>query len=109
MSLGRIISAVFAWRCILGKSCDLSTANLCILQMKVSKEDDKMRANAANSAARAAIGGEDVLSKWQLMAEQARQQRDGPISPSASSRSPEKNQEYGGRGLFTAAKAGTGL
>lgn len=63
-----------------------------------------MRANAANSAARAAIGGEDVLSKWQLMAEQARQQRDGPFSPSASSRSPER-----GRGLFTAAKAGKGL
>lgn len=65
-----------------------------------------MRAHAANSAARAAIGGDDVLSKWQLMAEQARQKRDGAVSLSASPRSPDKNQEFGGNGLFTAAKAG---
>lgn len=41
------------------------------------EEDDKMRATAANVAARAAVGGDDVLSKWQLMAEQARQKREG--------------------------------
>ncbi|KAB2044992.1 hypothetical protein ES319_D01G130100v1 [Gossypium barbadense] len=41
------------------------------------EEDDKMRATAANVAARAAVGGDDMLSKWQLMAEQARQKRDG--------------------------------
>ncbi|WOL16961.1 transcription initiation factor TFIID subunit 4b-like isoform X2 [Canna indica] len=40
-------------------------------------EDDKMRTNAANVAARAAVGGDDMLSKWQLMAEQARQKREG--------------------------------
>jgi transcription initiation factor TFIID subunit 4 len=39
--------------------------------------DDKMRTNAANVAARAAVGGDDMLSKWQLMAEQARQKREG--------------------------------
>ncbi|XP_073224999.1 transcription initiation factor TFIID subunit 4b isoform X2 [Cicer arietinum] len=45
---------------------------------KVNKEvDDKMRTNAANVAARAAVGGPDMLSKWQLMAEQARQKREG--------------------------------
>eukprot|EP00252_Welwitschia_mirabilis_P005197 TRINITY_DN1568_c0_g2_i1.p1 TRINITY_DN1568_c0_g2~~TRINITY_DN1568_c0_g2_i1.p1 ORF type:complete len:1092 (-),score=296.70 TRINITY_DN1568_c0_g2_i1:621-3896(-) len=45
---------------------------------KVNKEEeDKMRTNAANVAARAAIGGDDMLSKWQLLAEQARQRREG--------------------------------
>ncbi|XP_010277095.1 PREDICTED: transcription initiation factor TFIID subunit 4b isoform X2 [Nelumbo nucifera] len=41
------------------------------------EEDDKMRTTAANVAARAAVGGDDMLSKWQLMAEQARQKREG--------------------------------
>ncbi|KAJ8485420.1 hypothetical protein OPV22_017905 [Ensete ventricosum] len=46
--------------------------------LKANKEeDDKMRATAANVAARAAVGGDDMLSKWQLMAEQARQKREG--------------------------------
>lgn len=36
-----------------------------------------MRTTAANVAARAAVGGDDMLSKWQLMAEQARQKREG--------------------------------
>jgi len=40
------------------------------------EEDDKMRTTAANVAARAAVGGDDMLSKWQLMA-QARQKREG--------------------------------
>ncbi|KAK9051090.1 hypothetical protein SSX86_027716 [Deinandra increscens subsp. villosa] len=53
---------------------------------KVNKEeDDKMRTTAANVAARAAVGGDDMLSKWQLMAEQARQKREGgPDTGSAS-------------------------
>ncbi|KAG9147148.1 hypothetical protein Leryth_005379 [Lithospermum erythrorhizon] len=41
------------------------------------EEDEKMRATAANVAARAAVGGDDMLYKWQLMAEQARQKREG--------------------------------
>ncbi|XP_058113026.1 transcription initiation factor TFIID subunit 4b-like isoform X4 [Magnolia sinica] len=41
------------------------------------EEDDKMRTTAANVAARAAVGGDDMLSKWQLMAEQARKKREG--------------------------------
>ncbi|XP_077249745.1 TBP-associated factor 4 [Tasmannia lanceolata] len=46
--------------------------------LKANKEeDDKMRTTAANVAARAAVGGDDMLSKWQLMAEQARQKREG--------------------------------
>ncbi|KAJ8541179.1 hypothetical protein K7X08_001995 [Anisodus acutangulus] len=46
--------------------------------IKVNKEeDDKMRTTAANVAARAAVGGDDMLSKWQLMADQARQKREG--------------------------------
>ncbi|XP_054812383.1 transcription initiation factor TFIID subunit 4b-like [Prosopis cineraria] len=53
---------------------------------KVNKEeDDKMRTNAANVAARAAVGGDDMLSKWQLMAEQARQKREGVVDASSSS------------------------
>ncbi|CAL9085059.1 unnamed protein product, partial [Musa textilis] len=53
--------------------------------LKANKEeDDKMRATAANVAARAAVGGDDMLSKWQLMAEQARQKRDGIDGASGS-------------------------
>lgn len=53
--------------------------------VKVNKEeDDKMRTTAANVAARAAVGGDDMLSKWQLMAEQARQKREGGIDATSS-------------------------
>lgn len=45
--------------------------------------DDKMRTNAANVAARVAVGGDDMLSKWQLMAEQSRQKREGVESTSS--------------------------
>lgn len=45
-------------------------------QASINKEEDeKMRTTAANAAARVAVGGDDHLSKWQLMAEQARQKR----------------------------------
>ncbi|XP_058114696.1 transcription initiation factor TFIID subunit 4b-like isoform X2 [Magnolia sinica] len=54
------------------------------------EEDDKMRTTAANVAARAAVGGDDMLSKWQLMAEQARLKREG-IQDGASSGSPGKD------------------
>nr|GEW20773.1 transcription initiation factor TFIID subunit 4b [Tanacetum cinerariifolium] len=53
---------------------------------KVNKEeDDKMRTTAANVAARAAVGGDDMLSKWQLMAEQARQKREGGADSASTS------------------------
>lgn len=53
---------------------------------KVNREvDDKMRTNAANVAARAAVGGDDMLSKWQLMAEQARQKREGGTDTASGS------------------------
>ena len=48
------------------------------------EEDDKMKTTAANVAARAAVGGDDMLSKWQLMAEQARQKREGGVDASGS-------------------------
>ncbi|OIS96842.1 transcription initiation factor tfiid subunit 4b [Nicotiana attenuata] len=52
----------------------------CIRSMKGNKEeDDKLRTTAANVAARAAVGGDDMMSKWQLMAEQARQKREGAL------------------------------
>lgn len=43
-----------------------------------------MRTTAANVAARAAVGGDDMLSKWQLMAEQARQKREGGVDAASS-------------------------
>ncbi|KAK6939705.1 RST domain [Dillenia turbinata] len=49
------------------------------------EEDDKMRTTAANVAARAAVGGDDMLSKWQLMAEQARQKREGGTDATSGS------------------------
>ncbi|WJX35272.1 hypothetical protein P8452_23288 [Trifolium repens] len=53
---------------------------------KMNKEvDDKMRTNAANVAARAAVGGDDMLSKWQLMAEQAKQKREGGTDTASGS------------------------
>ncbi|CAN0840743.1 Transcription initiation factor TFIID subunit 4b [Linum grandiflorum] len=69
---------------------------------KVNKDDDdKMRTTAANVAARAAAGGDDMLSKWQLMAEQARQKREaGPDSASSSqfgSDGSNKRQRLAGR------------
>lgn len=58
------------------------------INVKANKEeDDKMRTTAANVAARAAVGGDDMLSKWQLMAEQARQKREGGGADVASSTS----------------------
>lgn len=48
------------------------------------EEDDKMRTTAANVAARAAVGGDDMLSRWQLIAEQARQKREGGVDASGS-------------------------
>ncbi|XP_022971952.1 transcription initiation factor TFIID subunit 4b isoform X2 [Cucurbita maxima] len=51
------------------------------------EEDDKMRTTAANVAARAAVGGDDMLSKWQLMAEQARQKREGGMDSASGSQS----------------------
>ncbi|GMI90634.1 TBP-associated factor 4B, TBP-associated factor 4 [Hibiscus trionum] len=91
--------------------------------VKVNKEDDdKMRATAANVAARAAVGGDDMLSKWQLMAEQARQKREGGTDAasgsqagkdvnhrpsSASGKSTKDNQESEKRGLHTHASEGS--
>ncbi|XVF22490.1 hypothetical protein REPUB_Repub12eG0177100 [Reevesia pubescens] len=50
--------------------------------MMNKEEDDKMRATAANVTARAAVGGDDIMLKWQLMAEQARQKRKRGIEDS---------------------------
>lgn len=58
------------------------------------EEDDKMRTTAANVAARAAVGGDDMLSKWQLMAQAARQKRDGgPETASISQTSKDANSK----------------
>lgn len=55
------------------------------MHIKANKEDDdKMRTTAANVAARAAVGGDDKMSKWQLMAE-ARQKREGGVDSALSS------------------------
>ncbi|KAI3860225.1 hypothetical protein MKX03_022531 [Papaver bracteatum] len=58
------------------------------MALKANKEeDDKMRTTAANVAARVAVGGDDMLSKWQLMAEQARQKREGGTDVVSASQS----------------------
>ncbi|RZS16924.1 hypothetical protein BHM03_00049008 [Ensete ventricosum] len=64
------------------------------------EEDDKMRATAANVAARAAAGGDDMLSKWQLMAEQARQKRDGIDGASGS----QLGKSAGGKSLSSSGR-----
>lgn len=81
-----------------------------------------MRTTAANVAARAAVGGDDMLSKWQLMAEQARQKREGGIdaasgsqpgkdasrkSSSTSVRNVRENQEAEKRG-YSAVNSSSG-
>ncbi|XP_074369937.1 transcription initiation factor TFIID subunit 4b-like isoform X2 [Apium graveolens] len=61
--------------------------------LKANKEDDdKMRTTAANVAARAAVGGDDKMSKWQLMAE-ARQKRGGVDSALSSYPGKEVNRK----------------
>ncbi|VFQ99066.1 unnamed protein product [Cuscuta campestris] len=81
--------------------------------LKVNKEDDdKMRTTAANVAARAAVGGDDMWTKWQLMAEQAKQKRDAASgshhskdfsqrSLSSSSRNPRDLQDVERRSSST--------
>ncbi|KAM7520954.1 hypothetical protein LguiB_019916 [Lonicera macranthoides] len=96
------------------------------IKMQANKEeDDKMRTTAANVAARAAVGGDDVLSKWQLMAEQARQKREGgpdvasgsqpakdtgrkPVS-TTSVRNAKDNQEAENRSLSTSVTTSAGV
>lgn len=84
-----------------------------------------MRTTAANVAARAAVGGDDMLSKWQLMAEQARQKREGgPDVPSGSqgskdsggskatsvsNRSAKDHQDSGKRGQGSLSSSGMSL
>ncbi|KAH7652475.1 transcription initiation factor TFIID subunit 4 protein [Dioscorea alata] len=87
--------------------------------LKINKEeDDKMRTTAANVAARAAVGGDDMLSKWQLMAEQARQKREGLDGASGSQttktatrksltgKTSREQQETGKKSLSTASIPG---
>lgn len=47
-------------------------------------EEGKQKANAANMAARAAAGVNDMLLKWQMMAEQGRQKREGESGTSSA-------------------------
>ncbi|PRQ55727.1 putative transcription factor Hap3/NF-YB family [Rosa chinensis] len=58
----------------------------CSKLFKANKEeDDKMSTTAANVAALAAVGGDDMLSKWKLIAERARKKREGGFNaPSVS-------------------------
>ncbi|KAK7848921.1 Alpha-1,4 glucan phosphorylase L-1 isozyme, chloroplastic/amyloplastic [Quercus suber] len=79
-----------------------------------------MRTTAANVAAHAAVGRDDMLSKWQLMAEQARQKCEGGVDTSGSqpskdvSRKPlstsgrKDNQETEKRGNAAPVAASTG-
>jgi transcription initiation factor TFIID subunit 4 len=48
------------------------------------EEDDKMRTTAANAAVRVAAGGDDMLSKWQLLAEKNKHRGEGGDGSSGS-------------------------
>lgn len=61
------------------------------MQENKKLNDDKMRTVAANIATRAALGADDILSKWQLMAEQARQ-RDGVVQMSSAAQSGDEDR-----------------
>lgn len=62
--------------------------------LKVNKEeDDKMRTTAANVAARAAAGGDDMLSKWQLMAQKRQKREGGPEIASSSQAGKDGNDK----------------
>jgi hypothetical protein len=66
-----------------------------------------MRTTAANVAARQAVGGSDMLSKWQLMAEQARQKRAPVPRPSnISGKVSAEHNEASKRSHFAAFGAG---
>ncbi|KAB2615141.1 transcription initiation factor TFIID subunit 4b-like [Pyrus ussuriensis x Pyrus communis] len=69
------------------------------------KDNDKMRTAAANVAALAAVGGDDMFSKWKLMA-QARKQRDGEID-AASRAQPVQGVKKGVAAAATSRKAGS--
>ncbi|KQK14382.1 transcription initiation factor TFIID subunit 4b [Brachypodium distachyon] len=65
------------------------------------EEDDKMRTTAANAAVRVAAGGDDMLSKWQLLAERHKQRGevgDGSSSSLPGTMSPNKPSPKPGKG-----------
>lgn len=64
------------------------------LKMPVNKEeDDKMRTTAANVAARAAVGGDDMLSKWTLMAQARHKREGGPETSSQTVKEAASNKQ----------------
>ncbi|KAM0899985.1 hypothetical protein ACQ4PT_020934 [Festuca glaucescens] len=65
------------------------------------EEDDKMRTTAANAAVRVAAGGDDMLSKWQLLAEKNKQRGEGGDGSSGSlpgTMSPHRPSPKAGKG-----------
>ncbi|VAH91765.1 unnamed protein product [Triticum turgidum subsp. durum] len=65
------------------------------------EEDDKMRTTAANAAVRVAAGGDDMLSKWQLLAEKNKLRGEGGDGSSDSlpgTMSPHKLSPKAGKG-----------
>ncbi|KAI3966743.1 hypothetical protein MKW92_040068 [Papaver armeniacum] len=63
-----------------------------IQKLNEANKDDKMRTMAANIAAHAALGADDIFSKWQLMFEQARQKRDGVVGMSSAAQSGDEDR-----------------
>jgi transcription initiation factor TFIID subunit 4 len=66
-------------------------------QKAQQEEDDKMRAKAANVAARNAVGATDMLSKWQMMAAQGLAKRQGGDTASDSARAGTADETAGSR------------
>ncbi|GKU87767.1 hypothetical protein SLEP1_g2111 [Rubroshorea leprosula] len=57
------------------------------------KDENEMKISAANAAVRAAVGGDDMLSKWRLMAEQASQKHEGVMVMTSGSQA-DKDMNY---------------
>lgn len=55
-----------------------------MLGLQANKEYDKIGAAAANVDAHAAVGIDDMVSKWKLMAEQAWQKHEGGMDAASS-------------------------
>ncbi|KAF5194613.1 Transcription initiation factor tfiid subunit 4b [Thalictrum thalictroides] len=74
------------------------------------EEDDKMRTTAANAATRVAVGGDDMYSKWLLMAKQAQQKRQGMDSASFAQMSKDITREtHDGENRSSSATASRGM
>jgi transcription initiation factor TFIID subunit 4 len=98
------VSSLFTFRShmIVLVHCFLVVMCMILYALQAYKEeDDKMRTTAANAAVRVAAGGDDMLSKWQLLAEKNKQRGEGGDGSSGSlpgTMSPHRPSPKAGKG-----------